>query len=71
MSHMTDDVGYQINDDDVAAVVHWLEINDPENANEKVAREMLIETRAMWRDMGRVDVDLLYKAREDYKKKDD
>ncbi len=71
MSNMTDDIGYQVTDEDVAAVIHWLEINDPENANEKVAREMLIGARYMWRDMGRVDIDLLYKAREDYKKKDD
>ena len=32
---------------------------------------MLIGARDMWRDMGRVDIDLLYKAREEYKKKDD
>ena len=47
------------------------EKHDPENANEKVAREMLVGARDMWRDIGRVDIDLLYKAREDYKKKDD
>ena len=71
MSNMTGDIGYQVTDEDVAAVIHWLEINDPENANEIVAREMLIGARDMWRGMGRVYIDLLYNAREDYKKKDD
>ena len=71
MSNMTDDIGYQITDQDVATVIRWLEINDPENANEKVAREVLTGARDMWRDMGRVDIDLLYNAREDYKKKYD
>jgi hypothetical protein len=68
MRDMTDDIGYQITDEDVKAVVGWLKINDPDNATEEYARKMLDGMRSMFREMGKIDVGLLYKALEDYKK---
>lgn len=71
MNNMNDDIGYKITDEDIEAVVRWLRINDPENANPKIARQMLEGTRSMFREIGQTDEDLLHKALEDYKTKKD
>jgi hypothetical protein len=61
--------GYMPTDEDVAAMVSELEKNDPENANPEYARQMLIKMKLMYRDLGRIDEELLHKELEEYKAK--
>ena len=60
--------GYIPTDDDIAAMVRDLEKNDPENANSTYARQMLIRTKLMYRELGRIDEDLLHKEMAEFKK---
>lgn len=60
--------GYIPTDKDVAAMVRDLEEKDPENANPKYARQMLIRMKLMYRELGRIDEDLLHKEMEEFKK---
>lgn len=53
--------GYMPTDEDIAAMVRDLEKSDPENANPEYAREMLIRMKLMYRELGRIDEDLLLK----------
>lgn len=64
-------LGYMPTDDDIATMVHELEKKDPENANPVYARQMLIRMKLMYRELGRVDVDLLHTEMEEFKKKSD
>ena len=59
--------GYVPTDEDVAAMVRELEKNDPENANPAYARQMLIRMKLMYRELGRIDEDLLHKEMEVFK----
>ncbi len=61
--------GYMPTDEDVAAMVRDLEKNDPENANPDYARQMLIRMKLMYRELGRIDEELLHKELEEYKVK--
>lgn len=61
--------GYMPTDEDVAAMVRDLEKNDPENANPEYARQMLIRMKLMYRELGRIDEELLHKELEEYKVK--
>ena len=63
--------GYIPTDEDINATVRNLEKNDPENANPTYARQMLIRTKLMYRDLGRIDEELLHKEMEEFKKKPD
>ena len=54
--------GYIPTDEDIAAMVRDLEKNDPENANSDYARHMLIKMKLMYRELGRIDEELLQKA---------
>jgi len=58
--------GYIPTDEDIAAMVRDLEENDPKNANPEYAREKLIRMKLMYRELGRIDEDLLYKEMEDF-----
>ncbi|MFZ2545069.1 MAG: hypothetical protein WAW80_03775 [Candidatus Saccharimonadales bacterium] len=60
--------GYMPTDEDIDAMVRDLEENNPENANPEYAREMLIKMKLMYRELGRVDEDLLHKEMEEFKK---
>lgn len=59
--------GYMPTDEDIAAMVHELEQKDPENANPVYARQMLIRMKLMYRELGRVDEDLLHAEMEEFK----
>ena len=63
--------GYIPTDEDIARMVHELEQKDPENANTVYARQMLIRMKLMYRELGRVDEDLLHNEMEEFKKKSD
>lgn len=62
--------GYVPTDEDIATMVRDLEKNDPENANPKYARQMLIKMKLMYRELGRVDEELLHKEMDEFKKQD-
>ena len=62
--------GYIPTDEDIAAMVRDLEKNDPENANPEYARQMLIKMKLMYRELGKVDEELLHKEREEFKHQD-
>lgn len=59
--------GFIPTDEEIAVMVRDLEINDPENANPDYARQKLIRMKLMYRDLGRVDEELLYKEMEEFK----
>lgn len=59
--------GYVPTDEDVAAMVRELKKNDPENANPIYARQMLIRMKLMYRELGRIDEELLRKEMESFK----
>lgn len=58
--------GYIPTDEDIAVMVRDLEKNDPENANPAFARQMLIRMKLMYREIGRVDEELLRKEMEEF-----
>ena len=58
--------GYIPTDDDIAKMVRDLEKNEPENANPIYARQMLIRTKLMYRDLGRIDEELLHKEMDEF-----
>jgi hypothetical protein len=60
--------GYIPTDKDIAVMVRDLEEKDPENANPTYARQMLIRTKLMYRELGRIDEELLHKEMEEFKK---
>lgn len=60
--------GYIPTDEDIDAMVRELEKNDPENANPRYAREMLIRMKLMYRELGRIDEELLQKELDEFKK---
>lgn len=59
--------GYIPTEEDIAATVRELEKTDPENANPAYAREMLIRMKLMYRELGRIDEELLHKEMEAFK----
>lgn len=59
--------GYIPNDEDVAAMVRELEKSDPENANPEYARQILIKMKLMYRELGRIDEELLHKDMESFR----
>ena len=59
--------GYIPTDEDIEKMVRDLEKKDPENANETYARQMLIRMKLMYRELGRIDEDLLQKEMEEFK----
>lgn len=61
--------GYIPTDEDIAAMVRDLEKNDPENANPTYARQMLIKMKLMYRELGRIDEELLRNEMEAFKKR--
>ena len=63
--------GYIPTEEDIAATVRALEKKNPENANPKYAREMLIRMKLMYRELGRVDENLLHKEMEEFKEQTD
>ena len=60
--------GYIPTDEDISAMVRDLETNDPENANPTYARQMLIRMKLMYRELGRIDEELLLKEMKEYQK---
>jgi|GEM_PF-685826 len=59
--------GYMPTDEDIEAMVRDLEKTDPENANPDYARRKLIRMKLMYRDIGRIDEELLHKEMESFK----
>lgn len=53
--------GYTPTEEDIAAMVRELEQSDPANANPEYARQMLIRMKLMYRELGRIDEELLHK----------
>ncbi len=66
--HMT---GYMPTDEDIAAMVRDLEKKDPANANATYARQMLIKMKLMFRELGRIDEDLLTKEMKSFSSSED
>jgi hypothetical protein len=62
-------VGYRLNDEDVAKVVRWLEINHPGNADKDFAKDMLISMKLAYRELGLTDPDKLDGYYADFTKK--
>ena len=60
--------GYIPTDKDIAIMVSDLEKKDPVNANTEYARQMLIKMKLMYRDLGRIDEELLHQEMEEFKK---
>ena len=60
-------LGFIPTDEEIAAMVRDLEVNDPENANPIYARQKLIRMKLMYRDLGRIDEELLHKEMESFK----
>ncbi len=59
--------GYIPTDEDIDRVIKDLKKNNPQNANPKYAREMLIRMKLMYRELGRIDEELLRKELEEFK----
>ena len=51
--------GYIPTEEDIAAMVRELEKTDPVNANPEYVRQMLIRMKLMYRELGRIDEELL------------
>lgn len=58
--------GYIPTEEEITTTVRELEKKNPENANPKYAREMLIRMKLMYRELGRIDEDLLHKEMESF-----
>lgn len=58
--------GYIPTDEDIAAMVRDLQATDPENANPAYARQKLIRMKLMYRELGRIDEELLRKEMESF-----
>jgi hypothetical protein len=61
--------GYIPTNEDITKMVRDLEKKDPENANSTYARQMLIRMKLMYRDLGRIDEELLHKEMASFKNK--
>jgi len=59
--------GYMPTDEDVAKMVRELKKTDPSNANPEYAHQMLIRMKLMYRELGRIDEELLHKEMESFK----
>ena len=59
--------GYIPTEDDIAAMVRELEKTDPVNANPEYARQMLVRMKLMYRELGRIDEELLHKEMETFR----
>ena len=59
--------GYIPTDEDIATLVRELEQSDPANANPEYARQMLIRMKLMYRELGRIDEELLQKEMETFR----
>ena len=63
--------GYIPTKKDIAAMVRDVDKTDPKNANPEYARRKLIRMKLMYRDLGRIDEELLYKELEEFKTRSD
>lgn len=61
--------GYKPSKKDIEAIVVWLEKYDPDNANEDVAKQMLIDLKLSFRSIGRENPDALESFYKDFKRK--
>jgi RNA polymerase-interacting CarD/CdnL/TRCF family regulator len=52
--------GYKPTDEEIAALIRDLKEKDPNNANDAYARKMLTATKLMYRDLGRIDENILH-----------
>lgn len=59
--------GYTPSEEDIAAMVRELEKSDPANANPDYARQMLIRMKLMYRELGRIDDELLHKEMNQFR----
>ena len=59
--------GYIPTDEDIEVMVRDLEKSDPKNANPAYARQMLIKMKLMYRELGRIDEELLRKEMRAFK----
>lgn len=62
-------LGYIPTDEDIDVMVRELKQSDPENANPIYAREMLVKMKLMYRELGRIDEELLHKEMEEFRTK--
>ncbi len=51
--------GYKPTKNDVQLLINWLKEHDPENANEEVAKQMLVDLKLSFRAIGLSDPDSL------------
>lgn len=58
--------GFIPTDKDIAVMVRELEVKDPKNANPKYAKHMLVKMKLMYRELGRIDVDLLHNEMSEF-----
>ncbi|MBL8121303.1 hypothetical protein JNM87_00950 [Candidatus Saccharibacteria bacterium] len=59
--------GYTPTEEDIAVMVRELKKTDPANANPEYARQMLIRMKLMYRELGRIDEELLHKEMVSFK----
>lgn len=59
--------GYIPTEEDIAAMMRDIEQSNPANANPEYARQMLIKMKLMYREIGRVDEELLRKELEEFR----
>lgn len=59
--------GYIPTDKDIATMVSDLKKKDPVNANAEYVQQMLVKMKLMYRDLGRIDEELLHKEMEEFK----
>jgi hypothetical protein len=59
--------GYIPTEEDIAAMMRDIEQSNPANANPEYARQMLIKMKLMFREIGRVDEELLRKELEEFR----
>ena len=61
--------GYIPTDKDIETMVRDLKQSDPDNANPIYARQMLIRMKLMYRELGRIDEEMLHKEMAEFKDK--
>lgn len=51
--------GFEQTPEDIEAIIRWLKINHPENANDEYARTMILRMKQLYRQVGWTNPDKL------------
>lgn len=63
--------GFEPTPEDIQAIVRWLTITHPENANEEYARAMILRMKQLYRQVGWSDPDKLEDFYSEYSEHSD